>query len=92
VVSGNTPTFSKLRLDFRSDGWLYIRNSNRGGGTSATYKIREADSRICIFINNGLGGDGWKMLQDCYRLFEVAEKKFVMRSVSDNYFISYAKN
>jgi len=92
VVSGTTSSYPKVRLDFRTNGSLYLRNLDGGRGATATYTLKEADSRICISVNDAVGASPWKMLQDCYRLFEVGANRFVMRSVSDNSFIAYTKS
>jgi serine protease Do len=91
VVSGASSPYPKVRLDFRTNGNLYMRNLDGGRGATAAYTLKEADSRICISVNDAFSGSNWKMLEDCYRLFEVGAGNFVMRSVSDGSFIAYSK-
>lgn len=89
-VLGNIPNGSTVRLNVDTDGSFDIRNltSIGKGHAYGTYKINTEDNQICFVVSRV----DWKIMQDCYRLFEVGTNKFAMRSVTDNYFISYALN
>lgn len=89
TVSGHSPSGAKMVYEVGADGTLGVRNLDKGGSTTGTYEIKEADSKICIGI---YGGSGWRVMQDCYRLYQIGVDMFAMRSATDSYFFTYIKS
>jgi hypothetical protein len=88
TVSGHNPGGAKMLYEVGQDGSLLVRNIDKGGSTTGSYEIKGAENQICIGI---YGGTGWRMMQDCYRLYQVGADMFEMKSATDNYFFTYIK-
>ena len=88
TVSGHNPGGSKMQYDIDQSGGLEVRNLDKGGGTMGSYEIKEAENKICIGI---YGGNNWRGMQDCYRLYQVGSDMFAMRSTTDKYYFTYIK-
>jgi hypothetical protein len=86
TVSGHNPGGAKMLYEVGQDGSLLARNIDKGGSTTGAYEIKEAENKICIAI---YGGNVWRMMQDCYRLYQVGADMFEMKSATDNYFFTY---
>jgi hypothetical protein len=89
TVTGHSPSGSKMQYDVGQDGRLEVKNLDKGGGTMGAYEFKQAENQICIAI---YGGSGWRMMQDCYRLYQVSAGTFAMRSATDKYFFTYDIN
>ncbi|WP_143036294.1 hypothetical protein [Collimonas sp. OK242] len=87
-VSGHNPSGAKMLYEIDQNGGLEARNLDKGGGTMGSYEIKEAENKICIGI---YGGSNWRVMQDCYRLYQVGADMFAMRSTTDKYFFTYIK-
>lgn len=86
TVSGHSPGGEKMLYVVGQDGSLEIQNVGKGGSIFGSYKIKDAENQICI----GIYASKAKTMQGCYRLFQVGADMFAMRSVSDNYYFTYA--
>lgn len=96
-VMAKAPSLTKLRLNFRANGLLSVVSLDGGGDATGVYTVKEAESSLCLVVHSlsaSYQGSGprWKMLQDCYRLFDLGSNSFVMRSVNEDYAIFYTKN
>jgi hypothetical protein len=89
TVTGHSPSGTKMLYDVGQGGRLEIKNLDKGGGTMAAYEFKETENQICIAI---YGGSGWRIMQDCYRLYQVSAGTFAMRSATDKYFFTYDIN
>jgi len=88
TVSGHNPGGAKMLYAIDQSGGLEARNIDKGGGTMGSYEIKEAENKICIGI---YGGNNWRSMQDCYRLYQIGADTFAMRSTTDKYFFTYVK-
>lgn len=89
TVTGHSPSGAKMLYDVGQGGRLEVKNLDKGGGTMAAYEFKEAENQICITV---YGGSGWRIMQDCYRLYQVNAGTFAMRSATDRYFFTYDIN
>ncbi|AMO97087.1 hypothetical protein CFter6_4496 [Collimonas fungivorans] len=89
TVTGHSPSGAKMLYDVGQGGRLEVKNLDKGGGTMGAYEFKEAENQICLTI---YGGSGWRIMQDCYRLYQVNAGTFAMRSATDKYFFTYDIN
>ncbi|HWX03846.1 hypothetical protein [Collimonas sp.] len=88
TVMGHSPSGAKMQYDINSSGGFEVRNLDKGGGSTGSYEFKDAENQICLGI---YGGSGWRVMQDCYRLYQISADTFAMKSATDNFFFTYVK-
>lgn len=88
TVLGHGPGGAKLQYNIDGGGGFEVKNLDKGGGSTGSYEFKDAENQICLGI---YGGSGWRIMQDCYRLYQVSADTFAMKSVTDNFFFTYVK-
>lgn len=90
VVIASSSSVRELKMDFRSNGSLYLNGISISGGATGAYRIKDAEGQLCMSIYSGLGrGLNFMMFQDCYKLYESDSRQFTLRSVTDGTHVEY---
>jgi hypothetical protein len=89
-VTGSGSSIEDARFEFRG-GSLTVREMSTKREFYGSYRFEDNRDQICIVIQAG-GRSQFKMLQDCYKLFEVGKNKFALRSVNDRTTLFYTIN
>ncbi|MFT3962738.1 S1C family serine protease [Propionivibrio sp.] len=87
-VIGSSSTIEKLKIDFRPNGSVFLNGVSTGGGFTGTYWIKGNEDQVCMRTSTG-HFMVYRAFSDCFRLFELAAGKFVLRSVTDGTHITY---
>lgn len=84
-VEAVTGTGSRVLLTLRPDGDAEMRNLKSGRWSPGTSEMKLTENRICMrFVNSY-----FRIANDCYQLLETGPSAYSLKSLSDNYFISY---
>lgn len=86
VVSGMTDTGAEIRLNVKKDGHFDVRNLRSGAAAAGTYTIQDEGSQVCMVLKEY----DWRIMGDCYHLFDMGGRKYAMRSVMNNYNFTYS--
>lgn len=89
TVKGVKPNGETYQLSLKPNGRVYIANLAKGSNGDGSYTIKEAQNQLCLSVS---GKGNWSYWSDCYRLFVVDQRQFVLRSVADTSFFKYSKD
>ena len=79
------------RFQLSPNGRVYIVNLDNNRTGDGSYTIDEAKNQLCLSI--AASGKGtWNDWSDCYQLFSIDKRQFVLRSVTDSGFFKYSKD
>jgi hypothetical protein len=86
TVSGVTDTGAEIRLNVKPDGHFDVRNLRSGGSAAGTYTVQDDGNQVCMVLKE----HDWRIMGDCYHLFDMGGRKYAMRSVMNNYNFTYS--
>ncbi len=94
LVSNKGSFIAGMQLDFRTNGNLTVRDPATRQEFYGTFRFKDSGNQICLMVNprRGSSESPYKVLQDCYRQFEVSKNNFALRSISDSTVLLYTKN
>lgn len=71
------------------NGQVYVLNLDNGSSGGGTYSIKDAENQLCLSVSGKGTLNYWS---DCYQLFSIDKRQFVLRSVTDSSFFKYSKD
>ena len=83
-----TDSGAEIRLNVKPDGHFDVRNLRSGGSAAGTYAIQDDGNQVCMVLKE----HDWRIMGDCYHLFDMGGRKYAMRSVMNNYNFTYSTN
>jgi hypothetical protein len=89
TVEGVKQNGNAYQFELNPNGRVYINNLDKPSSGDGNYSIKDTLNQLCLSVS---GAGTWSYWTDCYRLFAIDKRQFVLRSVTDSSFFKYYKD